>query len=44
MTVKTAYTMLAILIRLVSTTYINAKATPTNDTDYSCHIKVVELV
>ena len=25
-------------------THINAKATPTNDTDNSCHIKVVELV
>ena len=22
----------------------NAKAVPTNDNDYSCHIKVVELV
>ena len=24
--------------------HINAKLTPTNDTDYSCHIKVVELI
>ena len=23
---------------------MNAKATPTSDIDYSCHIKVVELV
>ena len=27
------------LIRLVFTMHINAKATPTNDTDYSCYIK-----
>ena len=32
------------LIRLVSLTHINAKAIPTNDNDYSCHIKAVELV
>ena len=32
------------LIRLVSTTRINARAIPTNDNDYNCHIKVVELV
>ena len=31
-------------MRLVSTTYFNYKATPTNDTDYSCYINVVELV
>ena len=32
------------LIMLVSTTCINALAMPTNDTDYSCHIKGVERV
>ena len=32
------------LFKLVSTTSINAKATPTNDTDNSYHIKAVELV
>ena len=32
------------LIRSVSMTHYNSKATPTNDTDYSCHINVVELV
>ena len=36
-----AYTALA---RLVCTTRINAKATLTNDIDYSCHMKAVELV
>ena len=25
-------------------THINAKATPTNNTDYNCYIKAVELV
>ena len=35
MTVKVAYT---VLIRLVSTMYMNAKALATNDTDYSCHV------
>ena len=29
---------------LVSTMGINAKATPINDNDYSCHITAVELV
>ena len=24
--------------------YINAKATPTNDVNYSCHIKAIELI
>ena len=32
------------LIMLVSMTCINAKATPTNHTNYSCHIKTIELV
>ena len=32
------------LIRLVSMTPFISKATPTNDTDYSCHTKAVELV
>ena len=31
------------LIRLISMMRINAKATPTNDTNYSCHIKAVVL-
>ena len=31
------------LIKLVSTTYYISKATPTNNTNYSCHINVVEL-
>ena len=39
-----AYTALAALIRLVSMTRFNSKATPTNDTDYTCHKKAVELV
>ena len=30
--------------RLVSVTSFNCKATPTNDTNYSCHIKAVELL
>ena len=47
MTVKTkaiANRVLATLIKLVSTTYINVKVMPTNDTNYSCHIKTLELV
>ena len=28
----------------VSTMHFNSKNTPTNDTNYSCHIKAVELV
>ena len=32
------------LIRLVSMMHFNCKAMPTNDTNYSCHIKAVELV
>ena len=32
------------LIGLISTTCINAKATPINDTDYNCHTTAVELV
>ena len=47
MTVKVkvkAYTALPTLVRLVSTTHINATATPTNNINYNCHIKAVELV
>ena len=32
------------LIRLVSVTCFNSKATPTIDANYNCHIKVVEFV
>ena len=32
------------VIRLVSMTHFNYKTTPTNDTDYRCNIKAVELV
>ena len=32
------------LIRLVSMMHFNYKATPTNDTDYSYHIKAVNFV
>ena len=32
------------VIGLVSTTHINAKATPINDNNYNCHIAAVELV
>ena len=32
------------LIRLVFMTHINAKATPTDNNDYNCYIKAVELV
>ena len=40
----TAYAALASLIRLLSMTHFSCKAMPTNDTNYSCHIEVVELV
>ena len=41
-----AYTVLACSYygRLFSTTRSNSKATPTNDIEYSCHIKAVILV
>ena len=39
-----AHTVLAYLIRLVCMMCMNAKAMPTNDIDYSCHLKAVELV
>ena len=39
----TAYAVLATLIRLFSMTRFNSKTMPT-DSNYSCHIKVVELV
>ena len=39
----TAYAVLATLIRLFSLTRFNSKTMPT-DSNYSCHIKVVELV
>ena len=32
------------IIRLVSTTHFDSKATPTTETDYSCNIKAVKLV
>ena len=32
------------LLKLVSMTCIMAKATPTNDTDYSYYIQAVELI
>ena len=37
----TAYTA---LIRLVSMTRMDAYITPTNDTNYSFHIKAIELI
>ena len=40
----TAYTApFLTLIGLVSTTHMDAYVTPTIDTDYSCHIKAIEL-
>ena len=39
----TAYTALANSYWLVTMTHTDAKATPTNDTNYSCHIKAIEL-
>ena len=43
---KTLYMILRYLtlIRIISMTHINSKAAPTNDTDYSCYLQVVELV
>ena len=32
------------LVGLVSTVHIDVKAMATNDTDYSCHVKAIELV
>ena len=32
------------LIKLVSTMHFSSKAMPTNNINYSCHIKAVELV
>ena len=40
----TAYTVPATLIGLVSTTCMDAYITPTNNTDYNCHIKAIELI
>ena len=37
-------TKLLLFCKLVSTTYFNSKAMSTNATDYSCDIKVIELV
>ena len=37
-------TKLLLFCKLVSTTYFNSKATSTSATDYSCHIKVIEVV
>ena len=40
-----AYTALVLtLIGLVSTTRMDAYVKPTIDTDYSCHIKAIELI
>ena len=38
------YATLLTLSGLVSTTHINAKATPINDNDYKCHVTAIELV
>ena len=43
-TVKVVIQHFYILIRLVSVTHFKSKATPTNDTDYSCHVKGIEFV
>ena len=41
----TAYTALVLtVIGLVSMMHMDAYATPTIDTDYSCHIKAIELI
>ena len=41
----TAYTAQVLtLIGLVSATRMDAYITPTTDTDYSCHIKAIELI
>ena len=40
-----AYTVLAYSYwAIVSTTHMDAYAMPTNDTDYSRHIKAIELI
>ena len=39
-----SYVTLITVSWLVSTTCINAKATPINDNDYNCHITAIELV
>ena len=40
-----AYTVLSYtLIGLVSMMRVDAKAMPTNVTDYGCHIKAIELI
>ena len=39
-----AYTALHTLIKLIYMVHLNCKDTSTNDTDYNCHIKPVELV
>ena len=39
-----AYTVLAYSYWLVSMTHMDAYITPTNDTDYSCHLKAIELI
>ena len=43
-TVKVMAYIAIVPIWLVSMMHFNSKAMPTNDTDYSCHIKVVQLV
>ena len=44
MTVEVNSWLTFTVIRLVSMVHFNCKATPTNDIDYSCHIKAAELV
>ena len=43
MTGKVKVTAQPTLIRLAIIAHTNAKAVPTNDTYYGCHIKAVEL-
>ena len=40
----TAYTVLLYSYWLVSMMRMDAYVTPTNNTDYSCHIKAIELI
>ena len=40
----TPYTVPAYFLQVGFTMHFNCKAMPTNYTDYSCHIKVVELL
>ena len=38
------FKMTVTLIGLVSTTHMDAYIMPTNDIDYSCHVKAIELI